>query len=128
MVYEFKNPHPDNKSVGDCVVRAFTITQEKDYLEVRRELNRLNREWNLDGYKKRKFLKKYYKEKGYERISINEQGMPKLRGYEVAELYPKGTYILNMRKHLVAMIDGIIYDTWNSSNKVVYNIYKYKGW
>ncbi len=127
MVYEFKNPHPDNKSVGDCVVRAFTITQETDYLEVRRELNRLNREWNLDGYKKRKFLKKYYKEKGYERISINEQGKPKLRGYEVAEFHPKGTYILNMRKHLVAMIDGVIYDTWNSSNEVVYNIYKYKG-
>ncbi len=46
-VYEFNNPHPKGLLIGDCVVRAFSLAFDKDYIEMRRELNGYKRAWNL---------------------------------------------------------------------------------
>lgn len=40
-----------------------------------------------------------------------------------SEKYPKGKYILNMAKHWSCCVDGIIYDTWDCTEKCVYTAY-----
>lgn len=58
-VYEFNNPHPQGLLIGDCVVRAFSLAFDKDYIEMRRELNSYKRAWNFDSYKSDDFIKHY---------------------------------------------------------------------
>ena len=42
-IFNFTNPHPQDKSVGDCVKRAICLASGKDYQEVKIELNRHKR-------------------------------------------------------------------------------------
>lgn len=127
MFYINTNPHPDGKNVGDCVVRAVTIATEEDYLETRRHLNRIKKELNESSYKNRKFIHKYAKLNNWEKISFPVvKGEPRMRAGEFASKYPEGTYILNMTGHVAAVSDGFLRDSWDSSNKMVYNAWKVK--
>lgn len=36
----------------------------------------------------------------------------------------KGTYILKVANHVVALVDGIYYDTWDSGYKSLYGYYE----
>ena len=47
------NRHPKNIDTSDCVVRAISTAFNRDYLEVRRELNECKR-----NYKKKSIRKK----------------------------------------------------------------------
>lgn len=41
-----------------------------------------------------------------------------------SEKYPQEKYILNMAKHWSCCVDGIIYDTWDCTEKCVYTAYR----
>ena len=38
---------------------------------------------------------------------------------EFAKEYPKGKYAVTMNGHITAVIDGIIYDTFDPSNRII---------
>jgi hypothetical protein len=48
-----------------------------------------------------------------ERITVNE--------FCIAN--PVGTYVLKMRGHLVAVVDGLFYDSWDCGNKKITEYY-----
>lgn len=126
-IYRYSNPHPEGKRVTDCVVRAITIAVDGDYLEVRKHLNRIKKDLNESSYKNRKFMDKYSKLNGWRKISFPAiKGVPRLRGKDFIKLYPKGTYILNLAKHIVCIKDGVYLDTWDSTDKMIYNAWEVK--
>lgn len=50
---------------------------------------------------------------------------PKLSGRKArASDLPSGTYIARMARHYAAVIDGVVHDSWNSSNKMVYGYWR----
>jgi hypothetical protein len=67
-MFEYYNPHPKGIKTGDCVVRAISTATGKDYLECRRELNRLKKEIGEKSYKTLPFLKKYLSR--YSKVSV----------------------------------------------------------
>ena len=124
-MYEFRNPHPHGKIVGDCVKRAITIATESDYREVSRELNRIKREIECKSFTEKPVYKEYMKRHNFEKLSFPAvKGRPRMNGERFCESYPEGRYILNMAGHLSCCVDGIIYDTWDCSDKCVYNAFK----
>ncbi len=126
-IYRYSNPHPEGKHVTDCVVRAITIAVEGDYLEVRKHLNRIKKELKETSYKNRKFMNKYTKLNGWKKISFPAiKGQPRMRGTDFVKLYPKGTYILKLAKHVVAVVDGVYLDTWDCTEKMIYNAWEVK--
>ena|SRR5690554_5585169 len=126
-IYKFNNPHPKGLLTGDCVVRAITIATNKNYLEVRRHLNRIKKELKEPNYKTRKFIHKYANLNGWEKLSFPaKKGVPRLRGKDFTKQYPKGIYILNLAKHVVTVVDGVYLDTWDSTEKMIYNAWKVK--
>ncbi len=126
-MYKYYNPHPEAKNVTDCVVRAITIAVEGDYLEVRRNLNRIKKELKETSYKNGKFIHKYAKHNNWNKISFPAiKGVPRLRGKDFVKQYPKGTYILNLARHVVAVVDGVYLDTWDSTEKMIYNAWEVK--
>lgn len=123
MSYIKFNNHPKGLNTSDCVVRAISKAFDNDYLETRRELNRLKRELGFQSYKDTKFLYKHLE--AYERIILKAvRGEPRIKGYDFTEMYPKGTYILKMAGHISVMIDGVIYDTWDCRYRTVYTAWK----
>ena len=124
----FNNPHPKKLIVGDCVKRAITIASRKDYMEVQRDLNRLKKTTGCEKFDSNKNYK-YYIEKvlGYSKLSFPaEKGKGRMTGLLFAIKYPKGNYILRMASHLSCCIDGVINDTWDCSEKCVYNAWEVK--
>lgn len=126
-IYRYSNPHPEKKNVTDCVVRAITIAVDGDYLEVRRHLNRVKKELKESSYKNKKFIDKYAKLNGWNKISFPAiKGVPRLRGKDFVKQYPKGTYILKLAGYIVTVVDGVYLDTWDSTEKMIYKAWEVK--
>lgn len=63
----------------------------------------------------------------YKKLSFPaEKGKPRMNGKRFSQEFSKGSYILNMARHLSCCVDGIIYDTWDCSDKCVYTAWKVK--
>ena len=124
MYNEF-NAHPKGIKTGDCVVRAISTATSKDYLEVRKDLNRKKREWGFTSYKDTKFLYKYLEQYTRLIVKVGENKL-RIKGHDFAKAFPKGIYILKLRGHVTVCIDGVIYDTWDCSYLSVYTAWKIK--
>jgi hypothetical protein len=124
----FNNPHPKGKLVKDCVKRALAIATGKDYMEIQRELNRLKKITGCQIFNERGNFK-YYIEKVLKCTKLSfpaEKGKERMNGYQFTLEYPKGIYILRMAGHLTCCKDGVINDTWDCSDKCVYNAWEVK--
>jgi len=129
---------------GDCVARAVAIAAGKDYKEVydvlaagnakQRKTKRAGRHTGkktaLHGINvKRKWFKDQMKDWGFQWVSTMKIG----QGCKVhlrADELPKGRLVVRVTKHLTAMIDGVINDTYDPSRngeRCVYGYWIFKG-
>lgn len=127
-MYKFLNLHPQGKRVGDCVKRAIAKATGMDYMEVQRGLNRHKKitgakTFNSD-YNWLSYIENVC---GGTKISFPAvKGQKRMNGERFCKAYPKGSYILQMANHLTCCVNGIIYDTWDCSEKCVYRAWKVK--
>ena len=109
---------------GDCVIRAISIATERPYDLVFNELMDLAKEkQNLPNDKK--VYMPYLKKFGWTWVPTMGIGTGCKVHLKASEL-PKGKIICRLSKHLVAVIDGIINDTYDSSrygNRCVYGYF-----
>ena len=90
-MYKFLNLHPKGKIVGDCVKRAIAGAENRDYMEVQRELNRLKKETHCDCFNNRKNITAYMQKHGYIKLSFPAvKGEPRMNGERFCQAYPKG--------------------------------------
>tara|TARA_Y100000817_G_scaffold78551_1_gene60477 strand:- start:633 stop:1124 length:492 start_codon:yes stop_codon:yes gene_type:complete len=111
------------KNAGDCVVRAIAIALELDYKTCYDELASLNKE--TEGKKTaRGGTHKANYEKFLKRHGWVWHSAPKLEGRK-ARYYdmPNGRIIMRMARHLSALVEQEIHDTWDCSYKMVYGYY-----
>ena len=114
---EFKS---QRKRAADCTVRALMkllgVTWEEAYDELCKQGRRLKRMTNetecvyaaLAGY-------------GYVKRSISvEKGSKRPTVQSFAAAHPKGYYLLNVANHVVAVVDGHYYDSWDCGDKCLY--------
>lgn len=125
-IYKYYNVHPKQLRTGDCVVRAYCTALNKDYLEARKELNRAKKDLGLTSYKTSIFFNRYFKDKYLYESYQAQKGCWRMTGEEFARRHPTGNYLLRMAHHLTCCIDGIIYDTWDCSEKCVYCSWRIK--
>lgn len=125
-MYCYLNLHPKGKLVGDCVKRAIAGATGIDYMEVARQLNRAKKITHCDVFNERKNIKYYL----LEVLHTTElkfpavKGASRMNGKRFSQMFPNGRYILNMAGHLSCCVNGIIYDTWDCSDKCVYSAYR----
>lgn len=117
------NRHPKGLNTKDCMVRSISTAFNKDYLETRRDLNKATKELGYTHYSDHDFLYDYLKD--YERLLFKAtSGKPRLKLAEFAKGYSTGTYVVAVRKHVVAVVDGVILDSWDSCYLTVYTAWK----
>jgi hypothetical protein len=119
---------------GDCVVRAIAIATEIPYQEVYDALNKLAKDERIKRGKRsssrtgvhRKTFEKFLKEDGWEFVPTMGIGTGCTVHLRAAEL-PAGRLIVSVSKHVCAVINGTIHDTYDPSRdgtRCVYGYYR----
>lgn len=108
---------------GDCVCRAIAIALELDYKETYLQLARLNKialgkRSARNGVAKDAY-EKFLKDHGWVWHKAPKFEGRKAKHYDM----PEGVVIARMAKHLAAVVDGVVHDTWDSTQKMVYGYY-----
>lgn len=105
---------------GDCVIRALTKVLDKEWLEVFNEL--LPTAIELQCMPNSKYCyEKYLKDSGFVYTGIsNKKGSKRPTVKSFTKEHNAGTYFLRVAHHVVAVVDGVYYDTWDSGDCSLY--------
>ncbi len=117
MKYIFYNPNPLGLSVGDCTVRAISkvtgLSWQETYLYLliqgymMSDMPSANRVWG-------ELLKSF----GFKRQLLPDTCPDCYTIRDFCRDNPIGTYLLGTGEHVVAVIDGNYYDSWDSGNEI----------
>ena len=117
MSYVPFNPNPLGKTVGDCVIRAISKIMKYDW-------DRAYCEVALQGFEMKDIISSnsvwgaYLRRKGFVRYVIPNTCPDCYAVRDFCIDYPKGEFILATGSHVIAIIDGDYYDSWDSGNEI----------
>lgn len=126
------NANSKDNDTGDCVKRSLSLAYNIDYDQVKRELNKIRRDigapyWNIP-----KVFEKFMSDHGMiSKDTISSDCKDTVNDF--CDSHPSGTYIImctgNRRNstHLVTVIDGDIYDSWDSGDRRLLRVYTVSG-
>ena len=117
----YKYYQPNKKDLkdeyGDCVIRALTKAFNMEWLQVFDEMQPISREMQFP-FNCKPCYEKYIESKGAKYYGIsNKKGTKRPTVDRFAKVHKTGTYILRVAHHLVTVVDGFYYDTWDSGEK-----------
>lgn len=116
-------------TAGDCVVRAIAIASGLDYRTVYEELRGRNKRHPKGGSPRdrgtpRDVYHAYLLELGFEWTPTMKIGSG-CRVHARPDELPGGTLVLRLSKHLCAMIDGVVHDTYDPTRDGTRCVYGY---
>lgn len=126
-MYVYYNPNPQMKRVGDCVIRALAKLMDRGwdrtYIDVcmqgyeLKDMPSANHVWGT-----------YLKRNDYIQRVIPDTCPECYRVTNFCDDHPEGKYLLATGSHVIAVVDGNYYDTWDSGDEYpVYYWEKRKG-
>ena len=118
MSYSYYNPNPNERSVGDCAVRALSKALEQSWEETYTGLA-------LEGYLHGDLPNAddvwgpYLHKRGFRRHFIPDDVFGAYMVADFAADHPQGIYVLSMPgRHVVTVADGAYCDSWDSGREV----------
>ena len=112
MPYVYFNPNPRGASVGDCVIRAISKAMDRDWDDIYTELS-------LQGFMQKDMPSSNIVWGTYLIEHSFEEGLlPRNRDYTIRDFcrdYPTGTYVVGTDSHACCVLDGSLYDSYDSS-------------
>lgn len=111
------NPNPDGKRTDDCTIRALTKALGMDWESVYLKLA-------VAGMKHHDLMHKNYvwddllTDYGYRRYAIPNTCPRCYTIRQFAQEHPEGTYVLGTGDHVVTVVSGNWFDTWDSGDCV----------
>ena len=110
------NPNPVGRSVGDCAVRAVAaalgVDWETAYAMIARngylmgDMPSSNGVWGA-----------VLRQNGYTRPTLPNTCPDCYTLGQFAEDHPEGVYVVGTGNHVATVMDGLIWDAWDSSNE-----------
>ena len=116
------NANSNNKNVGDCVKRSLSVAYSMDYNDVGKELNKIKRDLGYNKFNVYPVFSKFLQNRGDVFLTPSED----ITVGDFCDLYNNGVYVLLCGKepkslsHMVSVVDGDYYDSWDSSRYYVY--------
>lgn len=110
MSYEYLNMNPHKLDTDDCSARAISVAENISWDKAYRKLSDYARERGLmlsSVQSIESYLDDNYKRFCNYNITVGE----------FARRYNKGTYLVTMRGHITVIINGVIIDTFDCSNR-----------
>ena len=115
-VWRYVNLNPRKKSVGDCTVRAIAIATGSAWVDTYLDLCLLGMVM-ADMPSANSVTTAYLRNKGFHRRTIPDDCPDCYTIEDFCKDHPKGTYIIGTGSHLTTVIDGDLWDSWDSSNE-----------
>lgn len=116
-MYVYYNPNPAGRFVGDCTIRAICKLTDQDWdsvyvatsLEgfIKKDMPSGNSTWGA-----------YLKRLGYVRHIIPNTCPDCYSVRDFCLEHSVGRYLLALDQHVVTVVDGDYYDTWDSGNEI----------
>lgn len=117
MNYIYKNNNPIKKRTGDCVIQALCNVLDKTWEEVFIGLAEIglliyetiesNATWDI-----------YIRNHGFVRHAIPDTCPDCYTVFDFCKDHPFGAYVLGTGNHAISVIDGTVFDTFNSLNEL----------
>lgn len=117
MAYKYYNPNPHHKIRGDCVIRAICKAMNQSWDRTYVELctqGFLMKDWGDSN----EVWDSYLRGCGFVRKVIPNTCPDCYTVREFCKDYPYGIYILATGSHVVAVVSGNYYDSWDSGSEV----------
>lgn len=116
-MYLYYNPNPAGRSVGDCAIRAIAkaldIDWEDAYAKVVVNGFRMGDMPSSDSV-----WGSVLRMNGFYRKALPNTCPDCYTAEDFCIDHPEGTYVLGFGGHVATVVDGDIYDSWNSSNEI----------
>lgn len=122
-MFKYYNANPLGRHVNDCAVRAISLAEEKTWDQVYGELSQYAQSQGIT-FSEIEFIDKYLSD-NYEHFCQNKKDKVITVG-DFANLKLSGRWLVTMSGHITVVIDGIIYDTFDPSNRYMWCAYKVK--
>jgi hypothetical protein len=110
------NANPYGKHVGDCTVRAISKIIGKNWHETYLDLCLMGLIMG-DMPSSNAVTTAFLKKQGFKRRTIPDSCPDEYTIADFCADHPLGSYIIGTGTHLTAVIDGDLWDNWNSSNE-----------
>lgn len=117
MSYIKYNPNPKNLSVGDCTIRAIScalgLSWEETYLSLliqgylMSDMPSSNRVWG-----------DFLKSQGFTKHQLPDTCPDCYTIRDFCHDFPYGTFIVGTGEHIVTIINGNYYDSWDSGYEI----------
>lgn len=111
------NPSPTGRNVGDCAVRAIAKALGTDW-ETAYALIALNGYLMGDMPSSNSVWGAVLRQNGFYRSAIPNTCPDCYTIADFADDHPDGVYVVGTGSHVVTIRDGIIYDSWDSSQEI----------
>lgn len=115
-MFKYYNPHPSQRRIGDCVIRAISKVLDWEWNDtytalclqgyVMSDLPSSNQIWGA-------FLRK----QGFIRQVIPNECPDCYTVEDFCKDHPTGVYVLGTGSHAIAVVDGFYYDAWESGRE-----------
>lgn len=116
-MWKFYNPNPVGSKVGDCAIRAISAALGIDW-ETAYALVVSNGYIMGDMPSSNSVWGSVLRQNGFYRSAIPNTCPDCYTAEDFCRDHPKGVFVLGFGNHVATVIDGDIYDSWNSSNEV----------
>lgn len=117
MAYIQYNPNPVLRTVGDCSVRAVAKALDIDW-ETAYIKTSTNGFLMGDMPSSDSVWGAVLRENGFYRYVIPNNCPDCYTAGDFCKDHPKGTFVLGFGGHVATVVDGDLYDSWDSSNEV----------
>lgn len=128
FIYYQPNKKDLKDEVGDCQVRALSKALNLSWLEafdITIPLCRELQTYTLFGVELKRLIPAM-EQLGFTYTGIsNKKGTKRPTVESFAKDHPLGTFILSLANHVVAVVDGHFYDTWDCGDKSLYGYYEF---
>jgi hypothetical protein len=114
--------------VGDCTVRALAVARAMSYGQAWQQLYAIQGEDAATAFDLPRWLCTYpdrfgvLAARGLSFPALRRQ--PRMTAMTFCRIYPTGRFILQMAHHVAAVVDGQLFDTWNSSSRCGYRAWE----
>lgn len=116
-MWSYYNPNPTGAKVGDCAVRAISKALNKSW-------DRAYTDLALQGYvmsdmpSANSVWGAVLKNNGFEREAIPNTCPDCYTMSDFCHDHPFGVYVVAMSGHVATVIDGTLFDSWDSSQEI----------
>lgn len=111
------NPNPTGRNVVDCSVRAVTVALGIDWESAYDLITEAGRAMG-DMPSSDSVWGAVLRQNGFYRQSIPNRCPDCYTAEDFCIDHPYGTYVLGFGRHVATVVDGNLYDMWDSSNEI----------